>query len=148
MILLFLEVTIVKRIVKVICAIIENDKSEVLCTLNPKDMSFSSYQEFPGGIIKDGEPPEKAIIREISEKLKCNITVNSLFSATTYEYDDYILNLMVAKCTLLEDKPSPEENSKLLWLPIEYITSLNWNPATLPTVNKLIVKYKKNLISN
>ena len=145
MILLFLEVTIVKRIVKVICAIIENDKSEILCTLNPKDMSFSSSWEFPGGIIKDGEPPEKAIVREIGEKLKCKITVNSLFSATTYEYDDYILNLMVAKCTPSGDKPSSEENSKLLWLPIEYITSLNWNPPTIPTVNKLILKYKKSI---
>lgn len=137
-----------KRIVKVICAIIENDKSEVLCTLNPKDMSFSSYWEFPGGIIEDGEPPEKAIIREIHDKLGCSINVNSLFSATTYEYDDYILNLMVAKCTPLEDKPSTKENSKLLWLPVEYITSLNWHPATVPTINKLILKHKKNLISN
>lgn len=137
-----------KKIVKVICSIIENDKSEVLCTLNSKDMSFSSFWEFPGGIIEDGEPPEKAIVREISEKLSCKIKVNSLFSATTYEYDDYILNMMVAKCTILGEKISPKENSKLLWLPIEYITSLNWNPATIPTVNKLIVKYKKNSISN
>lgn len=137
-----------KRIVKVICAIIENDKYEVLCTLNPKDMSFSSFWEFPGGIIKDGEPPEKAIVREIYEKLNCKIKVNSLFSATTYEYDDYILNTMVAKCSILEDMPSPKEYTKLLWLPIEYITSLNWNPATIPTVDKLIMKYKKNSITN
>ena len=137
-----------KRIMKVVCAIIENDKSEVLCTLNSKDMSFSSFWEFPGGIIKDGEPPEKAIVREIYEKLNCKIKVNSLFSATTYEYDDYILNTMVAKCSILEDMPSAKEYTKLLWLPIEYITSLNWNPATIPTVDKLIMKYKKNSISN
>ena len=137
-----------KRIMKVVCAIIENDKSEVLCTLNSKDMSFSSFWEFPGGIIKDGEPPEKAIVREIYEKLNCKIKVNSLFSATTYEYDDYILNTMVAKCSILEDMPSPNEYTKLLWLPIEYITSLNWNPATIPTVDKLIMKYKKNSITN
>lgn len=137
-----------KRIMKVVCAIIENDKSEVLCTLNSKDMSFSSFWEFPGGIIKDGEAPEKAIVREINEKLNCKIKVNSLFSATTYEYDEYILNTMVAKCSILEDKPSIKEYTKLLWLPIEYITSLNWHPATVPSVNKLIMKYKKNSISN
>ena len=137
-----------KRIMKVVCAIIENDKSEVLCTLNSKDMSFSSFWEFPGGIIKDGEPPEKAIVREIYEKLNCKIKVNSLFSATTYEYDDYILNTMVAKCSMLEDMPSSKDYTKLLWLPIEYITSLNWSPATMPTVDKLIMKYKKNSITN
>lgn len=132
-----------KRIMKVVCAIIENDKSEVLCTLNSKDMSFSSFWEFPGGIIKDGEAPEKAIVREIYEKLNCRIEVNSLFSATTYEYDDYILNTMVAKCSISGDNPSLKEYTKLLWLPVEYITSLNWHPATVPTVDKLIIKYKK-----
>ena len=137
-----------KRIMKVVCAIIENDKSEVLCTLNSKDMSFSSFWELPAGIIKDGEPPEKAIVREIYEKLNCKIKVNSLFSATTYEYDDYILNTMVAKCSMLEDMPSSKEYTKLLWLPIEYITSLNWSPSTMPTVDKLIMKYKKNSITN
>ena len=137
-----------KRIMKVICAIIENDKSEVLCTLNSNDMSFSSFWEFPGGIIKDGEVPEKAIVREINEKLNCKIRVNSLFSATTYEYDEYILNTMVAKCSIIEDNPSIKEYTKLLWLPIEYIPSLNWHPATVPSVNKLIMKYKKNSISN
>ncbi|MDV4152084.1 (deoxy)nucleoside triphosphate pyrophosphohydrolase [Clostridium sp. AL.422] len=137
-----------KKIVKVIDAIIENDKSEVLCTLRSKDMSLSGLWEFPGGKIEDGEPPEKAIIREINKKLGCRIKVNSLFTATTYEYDDYILNLMVAKCTLLGDNLSPTEYTKLLWLPIEYIPSLNWNPTIIPTVNKLILKHKKNSISN
>ena len=111
-------------------------------------MHFSSFQEFPDGIINDGESPEKAIVREIGEKLNCKIKVNSLFSATTYEYDDYILNTMVAKCSILKSIPSSKEYTKLLWLPIEYITSLNWNPTTIPTIDKLIMKYKKNSISN
>lgn len=137
-----------KKIVKVIGAIIENDKSEVLCALRSKDMSFSGFWEFPGGIIEDGEPPEKAIMREINEELGCKIEVNSLFSATTHEYDDYILNLMVAKCTLLEDNPFSKGHAKLLWLPVEYIESLNWAPTDIPTVTKLILKHKKNSLSN
>ncbi|WP_366782395.1 hypothetical protein [uncultured Clostridium sp.] len=56
-------------------------------------------------MINDGESPEKAIVREIGEKLNCKIKVNSLFSATTYEYDDYILNTMVAKCSILKSIP-------------------------------------------
>ena len=137
-----------KEIVKVIGAIIENDKSEILCTLSSTNMSFSGFWEFPGGKIKDGESPEKAIIREIHSELGCKIQVNSLFNATVHEYDDYIINLIVAKCNLLEDNLSPKKDAKLLWLPIEYIKSLNWSPITIPTINKLILKYKKELISN
>ncbi|MBE6055259.1 MAG: (deoxy)nucleoside triphosphate pyrophosphohydrolase [Clostridium sartagoforme] len=137
-----------KEIVKVIGAIIENDKSEILCTLNSKDLSFSGFWDFPGGKIRDGESPEKAIVREIKTELGCNIQVNSLFHATVHEYDDYIINLIVAKCSLLEDNLSHKEDAKLLWLPIEYIKSLNWSPVTIPTVNKLILKHRKNLISN
>ncbi|MDY2630608.1 MAG: hypothetical protein SPH93_08765 [Clostridium sp.] len=55
---------------------------------------------------------------------------------------------MVAKCSILKSIPSSKEYTKLLWLPIEYITSLNWNPTTIPTIDKLIMKYKKNSISN
>lgn len=137
-----------KKIVKVVGAIIENDNAEILCALRSKYMSLSGFWEFPGGKIEDGESPEKAIVREIKEELGCKIEVNSLFSATTHEYDDYILNLMIAKCTILGDKPLPKEHAKLLWIPVEYIKSLNWAPADIPTVDKLILKQKKNSISN
>lgn len=137
-----------KKIVKVVGAIIENDNSEILCALRSKDMSLSGFWEFPGGKIEDGESPEKAIIREIYEELSCEVKFSSLFSATTYEYDDYILNLIVAKCDLIRDNPLPKEHAKLLWLPIDYIESLNWAPADIPTVKKLILKQKKDCFTN
>lgn len=134
-----------KKVIKVVGAIIENDNSEILCALRSKDMSLSGFWEFPGGKIEDGESPEKAITREIYEELGCKVEFSSLFSATTYEYDNYILNLMVAKCELTQDNPLAKEHAKLLWLPIDYIESLNWAPADIPTVKKLILKHKKGL---
>ena len=132
-----------KKIIKVVGAIIQNNNSEILCALRSKDMNLSGFWEFPGGKLEEGETPEKAIIREIFEELNCTIQFNSLFSATTYEYDEYILNLMVAKCTLVKGQPVAKEHAKLLWLPIEYIESLNSAPADIPTVKKLILKHNK-----
>lgn len=134
-----------KKIIKVVGAIIENDNSEILCALRSKDMSLSGFWEFPGGKIEDGESPEKAVTRKIYEDLGCKVEFSSLFSATTYEYDNCILNLMVAKCELTQDNPLAKEHAKLLWLPIDYIESLNWAPADIPTVKKLILKHKKGL---
>ena len=134
-----------KKIIKVVGAIIENDNSEILCALRSKDMSLSGFWEFPGGKIENGESPEKTITKEIYEKLGCKVEFSSLFSATTYEYDNYILNLIVAKCKLTHNNPLAKEHAKLLWLPIDYIESLNWAPADIPTVKKLILKHKKGL---
>lgn len=137
-----------KKIIKVVGAIIENDNSEILCALRSKDMSLSGFWEFPGGKIENGESPEKTITKEIYEKLGCKVEFSSLFSATTYEYDNYILNLIVAKCKLTHNNPLAKEHAKLLWLPIDYIESLNWAPADIPTVKKLILKHKKDCITN
>lgn len=133
-----------KKVLKVIGAIIENNEKEILCALRSKDMSLPGFWEFPGGKLEEGESPEKAIIREIDEELCCKVEFNSLFSATTYEYDEYILNLLIAKCTLVDGQPMANEHAKLLWLPIDYIESLNWAPADIPAVKKLIIKHNKS----
>ena len=131
-----------KKIIKVIGAIIKNNENEILCALRSKDMNLSGFWEFPGGKLEKGESPENAIVREIHEELNCDVEFNSLFSATTYEYDEYIVNLMIAKCNLISGQPSAREHAKLLWLPIDYIESLSWAPADIPAVKKLILKNK------
>ena len=136
-----------KKIVKVICAIIENDQSEILCTLNSKDNTFSNFWNFPGRVLKEGEGVENAITNYIYEKFRCEIKVNSLFSATTYEYDTHILNLIVAKSTLIDSISLQTENTKHLWLSVENIKSINWHPSINPTINKLIIKHKRKSIS-
>lgn len=133
-----------KKIIKVIGAIIKNTENEILCALRSKDMNLSGFWEFPGGKLEEGETPEKAIVREIREELNCEVEFDSLFSATTYEHEEYILNLMIAKCNLIEGQPLAKEHAKLLWLPIDYIESLNWAPADIQAVKKLILKHKKS----
>ena len=131
-----------KKIIKVVGAIIENSEKEILCALRSKDMNLSGFWEFPGGKLEKGESPENAIVREIHEELNCDVEFNSLFSATTYEYDEYIVNPMIAKCNLISGQPSAREHAKLLWLPIDYIESLSWAPADISAVKKLILKNK------
>ena len=58
-----------KKIVKVVGALIENDNNEILCALRSKNMSMGNFWEFPGGKIEKGETPGDAIVREIKEEL-------------------------------------------------------------------------------
>ena len=57
-----------KKTVKVVGAIIENENGEILCALRSKGMSQGCLWEFPGGKIEAGESIGQAIVREIREE--------------------------------------------------------------------------------
>lgn len=129
-----------KKVVDVVGAIIENEKAEILCALRSKNMSLANFWEFPGGKIEKGETIKEAIIREIHEELDCTIEFIEVFNDSTYEYDEVIVNLVTIKCKLIEGIPKAKEHAKLIWLPIDYLESLNWALADCSTVKKLLSK--------
>ncbi|WP_238916812.1 (deoxy)nucleoside triphosphate pyrophosphohydrolase [Clostridium sp. YIM B02555] len=129
-----------KKTVKVVGAIIENENNEILCALRSKDMSLGKFWEFPGGKIEQGESIGDAIVREIKEELDCTIEFIDVFYDNTHEYDNVIVNLITVKCKLVAGTPKANEHAKLLWLAKDYLESLTWAPADIPTINKLLDK--------
>ncbi|WBW98846.1 (deoxy)nucleoside triphosphate pyrophosphohydrolase [Oceanirhabdus sp. W0125-5] len=126
-----------KKKVKVVGAIIENDKNEVLCALRSPEMSLPNLWEFPGGKVEEGEDIRTALEREIREELHCAIKALDIFSDTTYEYDTFIINLICIESKIISGTPVKSEHSKLVWLKRENLSSLKWAPADIPTVDKL-----------
>lgn len=129
-----------KKKVKVVGAIIENDSSEILCALRSPKMVQGNLWEFPGGKIEKGETISEAIVREIKEELKCDIEFIEEFNDNTHEYENVIVNLITARCKIVSGTPKAYEHSKLIWLPIENLETLKWAPADIPAVKKLIEK--------
>lgn len=127
-----------KKTIKVVGAIIQNDKDEILCALRSKDMSMPKLWEFPGGKIEEGETIGEAIVREIKEELGCDIEFISLFNDYTHEYEKVIVNLITLRCNLIKGIPKANEHAKLLWLPIDYLETLIWAPADIPAVKQLL----------
>lgn len=126
-----------KKTVNVVAAIIENEKHEILCALRSKDMTLANLWEFPGGKIEEGETISEAIVREIKEELDCHIEFINIFHENTCEYDNVIVNLISTKCRLINGTPKASEHAKIIWLPAEYLSTLIWAPADIPSVNKL-----------
>lgn len=129
-----------KKTLKVVAAIIENNNNEILCTLRSNHMSLGGLWEFPGGKVEAGENFSEAIIREIFEELDCEIScTGEILNDNTHEYDNFIINLICLKCALISGQPKTSEHAKLIWLKKEYLKSLNWAPADIPAVESILI---------
>ena len=129
-----------KKVVKVVAAIMENTEHEILCALRSPEMSIPNMWEFPGGKVEQGEDLYSAIEREIEEELHCKVVANEVFNENTHEYDTFIITLISIKCTIVEGSPLSKEHSKLIWLKRENLSSLKWAPADIPAVKQLILE--------
>lgn len=129
-----------KKLIKVVGAIIENENNEILCALRSTKMSIPNLWEFPGGKIEEGESLGDAIVREIKEELDCTIEFVDVFNDNIHEYDKFIVNLITVRCRLIECEPTANEHAKLIWLPKENLLSLNWAPADIPAVEQLLTE--------
>ncbi|SIS60053.1 (deoxy)nucleoside triphosphate pyrophosphohydrolase [Salimicrobium flavidum] len=126
-----------KKQVKVVAAIIENEKNEILCALRAPDMSIPNMWEFPGGKVKTEESLQEALEREIEEELGCTIQAGDVFNRNVHEYDAFIIELIALKATLQAGTPEPKEHARLIWLKRENLNSLIWAPADIPAVEEL-----------
>ncbi|WP_411680033.1 (deoxy)nucleoside triphosphate pyrophosphohydrolase [Clostridium thailandense] len=127
-----------KKLIKVVGAVIENENNEILCALRSPKMSLPNMWEFPGGKVEKDENLKEAIEREIKEELGCNVEYSGVFNDNTHEYDTFIVNLITVKCKLVSGKPTANEHSKLIWLKRENLLSLKWAPADIAAVMQLI----------
>ncbi|WP_035347316.1 (deoxy)nucleoside triphosphate pyrophosphohydrolase [Halalkalibacter hemicellulosilyticus] len=127
-----------KKTVKVVAAIIENDDNEIMCALRSPDMAIPNMWEFPGGKVEKGEDLFTALKREIDEELQCQIETLDVFNDHTHEYETFIINLISIKAKIVGGTPLASEHSKLIWLKRENLNSLKWAPADIPAVEQLI----------
>ncbi len=127
-----------KKMIKVVAAVIENDQKEVLCALRSHDMSIPNKWEFPGGKVEKGENLQEALEREIQEEMKCTIKAGDVIYDHTHEYDSFIINLIALDAKIVSGTPVITEHAKLLWLPKENLDSIVWAPADIPAVETLI----------
>lgn len=129
-----------KKLIKVVGAVIENENKEILCALRSPKMSLPNMWEFPGGKVEEQEELSDAVVREIKEELECDIECLGIFNDNTHEYENIIVNLITMKCKITGGTPVASEHAKLIWLRRECLESLVWAQADVPAVRKLIAE--------
>lgn len=129
------ENTMKKNIYVVGAVIIENEK--ILCAQRGPTKSLPLKWEFPGGKIEEGESPQEALRREIHEEMLCKVEIGEQIDHTSYEYDFGIVHLTTFFCKLVEGTPVLTEHVSMKWLSPQELSSLDWAPADIPTIEKL-----------
>jgi len=126
-----------KKDIHVVGAVII-EEGKILCAQRGKNMSLPLLWEFPGGKIEKGESPNEALQREIKEEMLCEIEIGDQVEHTVYEYDFGIVNLTTFECKLIKGRPILTEHESIKWLDPQELPLLDWAPADIPTINKLV----------
>lgn len=129
-----------KKTVHVVGAIIENEKKEIFCALRSSKMTLPNYWEFPGGKIEKNETPQEALAREIKEEFNCEISIGEKVEDTIYEYEQVIVRLETYLSVILNGSPIALEHAETRWVPREQLLTLEFAPADIPAVEKLVAK--------
>ena len=124
------------RSISVVGAVIIRDR-EVLATQRGYG-NYAGWWEFPGGKIEPGEDPEAALIRELSEELIADISVERYFATAEYDYPEFHASLRCYLCSLGNDDVTLLEHSSAMWLDKGDVYSVKWLGADLPIIEKLI----------
>jgi 8-oxo-dGTP diphosphatase len=125
------------RQINVVGAVVVRNET-VLSARRSPSMSLPGLWEFPGGKIESGETAERALQRELEEELLCTIAVGDHVETTSYEYEFGTVTLTTFYATLLVGEPLPVEHSELRWIPAAQLESVEWAPADVPAVRRVI----------
>lgn len=127
--------------IEVVAGIIEFD-GKILCMQRDKGkFDYVSYKwEFPGGKIEEGETKEEALKRELREEMEMDVDITEHFLDISHEYADFTMNMYCFKCKAKSEEFVMNVHHDFKWLPLSEISSLDWAPADLPAVKKLLGK--------
>ena len=115
------------------CAVIAGDR-KVLAVRRSEAMPHPLKWEFPGGKLREGENPEKCIIREIREELGVKVRVERLMPSVHHRYDTHAVKLIPFICSIREGEIILAEHREYRWIPCGELDRVEWLEADLEVV--------------
>ena len=124
------------KTVRVVAALIR-DGNRIFATQRGHG-DYKDGWEFPGGKIEPGETPQEALVRELKEELDITTIVGGLIDTVEYDYPEFHLSMDCFWCTIADGEPVLKEHEAARWLTREELDSVEWLPADVKLVEKII----------
>ena len=124
--------------IEVVAAIIRKD-DKIFATQRGYG-EWKDWWEFPGGKMEAGETLEKALKREIREELSTEVSVDEFLCTVEYDYPAFHLTMHCYLCSLLTEALHLKEHEAAKWLSKDELDSVEWLPADLEVVKRIMIK--------
>jgi 8-oxo-dGTP diphosphatase len=119
--------------IRVVCAIIER-QGRLLAARRGPGMSHAGLWELPGGKVRPGERPSRALRREMQEEFRVRVRVHERFGVQVYDYPGFRIELAAYRCVLGRQQLRCVEHAQVRWLTRAGARRVRWTPADVPLV--------------
>lgn len=115
---------------KVVVAVIMDDKQSILIAQRPFDVHQGGLWEFPGGKIEANESAEMALTRELYEELGIRVEQFHFLGETIYQYPSQFVHLFIYQVTKFSGFPHCREKQlNLCWVNQEHLHTFSFPKA-------------------
>lgn len=119
--------------IPVVAGFLKKD-GRILVGQRPENNSLAGQWEFPGGKIEQGESPEEALARELSEELGIEAEIGQLKLACTHSYGDVGILILFFEVKYWKGEPKAKHHLMLEWIYPEELRHRN-----IPEANRRIL---------
>lgn len=119
--------------IPVVAGFLKKD-GRILVGQRPENNSLAGQWEFPGGKIEQGESPEDALARELSEELGIEAEIGQLKLACTHSYGDVGILILFFEVKYWKGEPKAKHHLMLEWIYPEELRHRN-----IPEANRRIL---------
>jgi mutator protein MutT len=126
--------------ITVTAAIIKKD-GLILAARKRPGLHLAGYWEFPGGKIEGNETAEQCLARELKEEFGVHCVVGDFLTESVHDYGTRTIRLLGYHVTHSDGDFQLSDHDEIRWLPIDTLPSLQWAPADIPLVQKLVANH-------
>ena len=123
--------------IEVAAAVIQRADGRFLLGQRPPGKVYAGYWEFPGGKIEAGEPPERALARELHEELGIDIEQCYPWLTREYVYPHGHVRLRFFRVLAWKGEPHPREDQAIAWQALAAPSVSPMLPANAPVLASL-----------